>query len=129
MGIPIPEDVAEVLRQPVFVHLATVGPDGGPHVSAMWMDVEGDRIVFSTAEGRAKLRNLRRDPRVAVSLTAPGSPYHNIVIWGRAVVIEPRGFGLIDRLAHKYTASDRYEWATPGQVRVDVEIEVDRISG
>ncbi|MGD2050945.1 MAG: PPOX class F420-dependent oxidoreductase [Acidimicrobiia bacterium] len=128
MSIPIPADVAEVLRQPVFVHLATVGADGGPHVSAMWMDVEGDRIVFSTAEGRAKLRNLRRDPRVALSLTVPGTPYHNIVIWGRAVVIEPRGFGLIDHLAHKYTGSDRYEWAPEGQVRVDIEVEIDRIS-
>ncbi len=129
MSIPIPDDVAEVLRQPVFAHLATINPDGTPQVTVIWLDVEGDRIVFSTAEGRVKPRNLRRDPRVSLSLTPPGKPYRNIVIKGRAVVIEPRGFGLIDRLAHKYTGSDRYEWATPGQVRVDVEIEVDHISG
>jgi PPOX class probable F420-dependent enzyme len=129
MPIPLPEDVRAILSEPVFIHAATVNPDGSPQVSVIWADVDGDLIRFSTAEGRAKPRNLRRDPRIALSLTAPDDPYRNIVVSGRAIAIENRGAALIDRMARKYTGSDRYEWARPGEVRVDVTVAADRVTG
>ena len=125
----IPDDVRAMLSEPIFFHLATVNPDGSPQVSVVWADLDGDLIRFSTAEGRAKPRNLRNDPRVAVSFTAPNNPYRNIVIYGRAIEIEQRGMDLIDHMARKYTESDRYEWSQPGEVRVDVAIEIDRVTG
>jgi PPOX class probable F420-dependent enzyme len=127
--MPIPDDVRALLSEPLFFHAATLNADGSPQVSIIWADLDGDLIRFSTAEGRAKPRNLRRDPRIAISFTPPDNPYRNIVINGRAVEVEQRGMDLIDRMARKYTEHEKYPWSQPGEVRVDVAIEVDRITG
>jgi PPOX class probable F420-dependent enzyme len=129
MSSTLPDDVRALITEPIFFHVATINPDGSPQVSVVWADLDGDRFVFSTAEGRVKPRNLRRDPRISISFTVPDDPYRNIVLYGRAVEIENRGIDLIDRMARKYTDSDRYQWTRPGEVRVDVAVEVDRISG
>jgi len=125
----IPDDVRTILTQPTFVHVATIDPDGSPQMSVVWIDVDEDLIRFSTAEGRAKPRNLRRDPRLTLSFSPPDNPYRSIVIRGRAIAIDNNGTGLIDRLAHKYTGADSYQWSSPGEVRVDITIAVDRITG
>jgi PPOX class probable F420-dependent enzyme len=125
----MPDDVRAMLREPIFFHVATTNPDGSPQLSVVWADLDGDLIRFSTAEGRAKPRNLRRDPRIALSFTAPDNDYRNIVIYGRAIEIEQRGMGLIDHMARKYLGSDKYEWSQPGEVRVDIAMAVDRVSG
>jgi len=129
MGVSIPEDVKTILDTPVFVHLATVDEDGSPQLSVVWIERDGDRIQFSTAEGRAKPLNLRRDPRCTLSFSPIDEPYRNIVIRGRAVEIENRGQDLIDRKARKYLGAEKYEWSQPGEVRVDVVIDVERVSG
>ena len=125
----IPDDVKAILDEPVFVHLGTVNPDGSPQVSVVWVERDGDLIRFSTAEGRAKPRNLRRDPRLVLSFSPLDDPYRNITIVGRVVDIRQDGMAMMDRLARKYLGKDRYEWAHPGQVRVDLTVEVDRVSG
>jgi PPOX class probable F420-dependent enzyme len=129
MPVEIPDDIRALISEPLFFHVATLNPDGSPQISVVWGGLDGDRFVFSTAEGRAKPRNLRNDPRIAVSFSPPDNPYRNVVLNGRAVVIENRGMGLIDAMARKYTEHDSYPWSQPGEVRVDVEIEIDRISG
>ncbi len=129
MAASIPEDVKEILDTPVFVHLGTVDEDGSAQVSVVWIARDGDLISFSSAEGRAKPRNLRRDPRCTLSFTPIDEPYRNIVIRGRAVEIENRGQDLIDRNARKYLGVEKYEWSQPGDVRVDIVIEVERVSG
>lgn len=129
MTVAIPDDIRAMLSEPIFFHAATVNPDGSPQVSVVWAGLDGDLLEFSTAEGRAKPRNLRNNPRIAVSFTPPDDPYRNIVLNGRAVSIEPRGMDLIDRMARKYTDADSYQWSQPGEVRVDVSIEIDRITG
>ncbi len=127
--MPIPDDVRALLSEPVFFHAATLNADGSPQVSIIWADLDDDLIRFSTAEGRAKPQNLRRDPRIAISFTPPDNPYRNIVVHGRAVEIEQRGMDLIDHMARKYTEYETYPWSQPGEVRVDIAIEVDRITG
>ena len=129
MTANIPDDIRALLTEPIFFHLATINPDGSPQVSVVWADLDGDLIRFSTAEGRVKPRNLRRDPRVAISFTAPEDPYRNIVINGRAVEIEQRGTDLIDHMARKYVGAEKYPWAQPGEVRVNVAVAVDKITG
>jgi PPOX class probable F420-dependent enzyme len=129
MPVPIPDDVRAILDEPVFVHVATVNPDGSPHVSVVWIARDGDLLRFSTAEGRIKPRNLRNDPRVSLSFTPLDDPYRNITISGRASSIENNGYDLIDRLAGKYRGVESYEWAQPGEVRADVTITPERISG
>ncbi len=129
MVIEIPGDVKEILDEPVFVHMGTVDPDGSPQLSIVWIELDGDIVKISSVEGRAKPRNLRRDPRCTLSFAPLADPYRNVVMRGRAVSFENAGMGLIDRLARKYLGSERYEWAKPGQVRVDIDIEIDSISG
>lgn len=129
MPAAIPDDIRAMLSEPIFFHLATINPDGSPQVSVVWAGLDGDLLKFSTAEGRTKPRNLRNDPRIAISFTAPDNPYRNIVLNGRAVEIDQLGMDLIDRMARKYTESDSYQWSQPGEVRVDVAVEIDRITG
>lgn len=129
MPAVIPDDVRAMLSEPIFFHTATINADGSPQVSVVWADLDGDLLRFSTAEGRAKPRNLRRDPRISISFTPPDNPYRNIVLSGRAVEIEQRGMDLINHMARKYTDAEKYEWSQPGEVRVDIAVEIDRITG
>lgn len=119
--------VKAALDTPVFAHLATIMPDGSPQVSVIWVARDGDVITFSTAEGRIKTENIRRDNRVALSFTTVGDDYRNYVLRGRVTRFEPDGWWLIDELARKYTDEDEYIWKEPGQVRVNGEITVDSI--
>lgn len=75
-------DVRQALDGTPVAHLATVLPDGSPHTVPLWVATRGDHVVFLTGPGSRKARNLRRDPRVALSLTAAGNPFQPIVIRG-----------------------------------------------
>jgi PPOX class probable F420-dependent enzyme len=127
--VKLSEDVRERLEGPNFWHLATLNPDGSPHVTPMWVGLEGDHIVFNTAIGRAKVRNLRRDPRVSLSHADPENPYDRIEIRGRVVqFIEgdeaERG---MDRFAKKYVGEDVYPWRLPGEHRIMMLVEPMRV--
>jgi len=124
----LPDDVKAVIDERVFVHLATLNSDGSPQVSVIWVGREGDTILFSTAEGRIKTENIRGDNRVALSFTIDGDEYKNYVMQGRVTRFEPDGWWLIDDLARKYTDADSYQWKTPGQVRVNGEITIEKIA-
>lgn len=124
----LPDDLKAALDEKAFIHLATVNADGSPQVSVIWVGRDDDTILFSTAEGRVKTANIRRDNRVAISFTPEGEAYRNYVMQGRVTRFEPDGWWLIDELARKYTDADSYQWKTPGQVRVNGEIEIDTIA-
>lgn len=123
------KQVRERIAAPNFWHVATVHPDGAPHVSPMWVDVEGDYILFNTAAGRVKEENLRRDPRVSLSCVDVENPYDRIVIHGRVVefVEGDEAERCMDRLAKKYVGTDRFEWRIPGERRVKILIEPTRV--
>jgi hypothetical protein len=80
----------------------------------MWIDVEGDYIVFNTAVGRVKEENLRRDPLVSLSCVDTDSRYDRVVIRGR-VVEGAEAERCMDQLAKKYVGTDRFEWRIPGE--------------
>ncbi len=104
-------------------------PDGSPHVSTIWIDVDGGEVVFNTAEGRVKTENLRRDSRVAISVFDRDDPYEQVVIRGRVVDITPEGADEhIDALAKKYVGVDDYPWRDPSEIRVIVRVRPDRVS-
>ena len=112
-----------------FAHLGTLMPDGSPQVSVVWVDRDGDTILVNTAEGRAKPANVRRDPRVAVSIHDQEDPYSWIAI--RGVVEELTHEGAkehIDALAKKYLGADVYPWHQPDQQRVIMRIEVRSVA-
>jgi len=78
------EQDKRILDKKTFAHLATLMPDGSPQVTPVWVDYEGDRIVVNSAEGRAKPRNVREDPRVALSATDPDNPYEAVIVRGES---------------------------------------------
>jgi PPOX class probable F420-dependent enzyme len=125
----LPDAWKAVLQKPVFVHLSTLMPDGSAHASPVWVDVEGDSIVINSAEGRVKDKNMRRDPRVAVSVVHPDNPYQHLTVRGRVAEITKEGADdHIDRMAKKYLGKDTYPFRKPGEVRVIYRIEPQTVS-
>ncbi|MEU5563446.1 PPOX class F420-dependent oxidoreductase [Micromonospora musae] len=98
-------DVRRVLDSTPIAHLASVLPDGAPHSVPVWIGTHGDHIVILTGPGSRKARNLRRDPRVALSLTPADDPFQPIVVRGRVIewLEGDAGWTVIDQLATKYT--------------------------
>ena len=93
-----------------FGHLATVMEDGSPHSSPIWVDAEDNHVVVNTRRGRVKERNMRRDPRVALSLVNHEDPYEEVHIRGRVVemVEGDEAAEHIHSLQRKYRGTDRY---------------------
>jgi PPOX class probable F420-dependent enzyme len=87
-----------------IAHLATVLPDGSPHTVPLWVGTHGDRIVFLTGPGSRKARNLRRDPRVALSVAPAENPFEPVIVRGRVVewIEGDEAWEIIDRIAMKY---------------------------
>ena len=102
---PLPDDVRALFDGANVAHLATLMPDGAPHSVPLWVGVEGDRIAFLTGPESRKARNVERDPRVSISITAADSPATMAQV--RGVVVErldgDPAWEVIDRIAVKYT--------------------------
>lgn len=116
--------VRRVLDGTPIAHLATVLPDGSPHAVPLWVGTLGDRIVFLTGPGSRKARNLRRDPRVALSIAPADNPFEPVVIRGRVVewIQGDAGWQIIDRISTKYIGAPY----SRGQERVVAVIEPER---
>jgi PPOX class probable F420-dependent enzyme len=118
------ERARELITGPNFAFLAERMPDGSPHVSPVWIDLEGELILVNTAKGRLKERNMRRDPRVAISLSPQDDPYAHVDIRGRVVrIVEgEEAVAHIDRLGRKYRGWERYPLRA-GEERVSFLID------
>ena len=93
-------------------------------LSPVWAELDGDDIVFNTAEGRVKAKNLRRDPRIALSAIDPDNYYHAVLIRGRVTEITEEGADEhINLMAKKYMDVDEYPYHRPGEVRLRVRVE------
>ncbi len=112
-----------------YGHLATLMPDGSPQVTVVWVDLDGDRIALNSAEGRVKVKNARRDPRVAISISDP-SGYPSAAVRGKVVELSHDGADAhIDSLAKKYLDADTYPWRNPAEQRVKIIIQPEAVSG
>jgi PPOX class probable F420-dependent enzyme len=126
----IPDRYRDIFEKKAFAHLATVGNDGRPQVTPVWCDLDGGHVRINTARGRAKDRNLRRDPRVALSVQDPDNPYRYVQVRGRVAEMTENGADAhIDALAKKYIGQDRYPHRQPGEVRVIVRIAPEQVQG
>jgi PPOX class probable F420-dependent enzyme len=107
----------------------TLLPDGSPHSTVVWVDHDGEHLLFNTVRGHLKSRNLARDPRVSVAVFDPARPFQRtLVVRGRAELADDGADEHIDRLARKYTGQERYPWRRPGQRRVIVTVVAERIT-
>jgi PPOX class probable F420-dependent enzyme len=119
------DDVA-LLNEPNLAHLATVDPDGTPHVTPVWIDTDGEHILVNTAKGRVKYNNVVRNPAVALSLVDKSDDYRTLWVKGTAELVEEGADAHIDRLASKYLGADVYPWRKPTERRVIVRITPTR---
>lgn len=125
----LPDKVKQLVQdKAVFAHFATLMEDGSPHVSPVWVDVDGDTLIVNSAEGRVKDRNVRHDARVALSFTDPDNSYDFVTVRGRVVQITSEGADAhIDRMAKKYLNADKYPFRGEGEVRVVYRIEPEKL--
>jgi PPOX class probable F420-dependent enzyme len=129
MAIALPESVKKIVQDKAYGHVITFNANGKPQVTMVWMDVEGDEVVFNTADGRLKPRNLRRDPRVVISVQDRNDAQSYMVFHGKASVTEAGADDHIDTLAKRFLGADRYPFRRPGEKRLVVRVKVDRIGG
>jgi PPOX class probable F420-dependent enzyme len=122
----IDPDVRRVLDGTSIAHLASVLPDGAPHSVPVWVGTVGDHVAILTGPDSRKARNLRRGPRVALSLTPPDNPFQPVIIRGRVVqwLEGDTAWEIIDRISTKYIGAP-YSRA---EERVVALIEPDRQS-
>ncbi|MEV5690217.1 PPOX class F420-dependent oxidoreductase [Micromonospora globbae] len=121
MQILTDEDLA-LLREPQLAHVATIEEDGSPHVTPVWIDTDGEHILFNTVAGRVKYENLRRDPRVSISVSDRADDFRTLWVKGTAELVTEGADAHIDQLAKKYLGQDTYPFRRPGEVRVIVRV-------
>lgn len=113
-----------------FAHLATLFADGSPQVTPVWVDRDGELLQINSVEGRAKVRNLRSDPRVSIEVNLSSNPYQYVEVRGKVVEFRHEGADAhIDALAKKYLGEDSYPWHKPGDQRVTIVIQPEKILG
>ena len=117
----IPATYDDLLAAPALAHFATLGPDGSPQSTPVWFDWDGAQLRIGLAEDRQKLRNLRRDPRLAVSIVDPADPTRFLEIRGRATFESDPDRSVLARIIRKYTGSDDLSWVDGERIIVAIE--------
>jgi len=125
----IPAEYRDILEKKAFANVATLLPDGSPHVTPVWVDFDGENLLLNTARGRVKEKNLSERKKVAISIQDPENPYRYIGVRGEVIEVTEDGADEhIDKLAKKYIGEDKYPWRAPGEVRVIARIRPDRVN-
>ncbi len=127
MSTSLTTKARELISRPVIANVATVDEHDDPQLTPVWIDLEDGDLVFNTAKGRAKERNLAKNPSVAVSVVDPDDPYNVVVVRGKAEATEEGADSHIDALAKKYLGVEKYPTRKPGEVRVKYRVHPDHI--
>jgi PPOX class probable F420-dependent enzyme len=123
----LPEGARALLRRPIHAWVTTMRPDGSLHGTVVWVDTDGQDVIFNTAIGRAKERNLQRNPTVSVSVLDPDDRYHFVSVSGRARLSTRDGNEVIDALAHKYLGPPAGPYQRPAGQRITVRVTPDHV--
>jgi PPOX class probable F420-dependent enzyme len=125
----LPPGLQRLLSEAAYGQIATLMPDGSPQITQVWVDTDGQHILVNTVATHQKVRNVRRDPRVALNVHDPAKQYRVANIRGHVVDVTTEGAAEhIDRLAKRYLGADRYPFHREGQQRVVIKITADRIN-
>jgi len=118
-----------LLKGKNFAFIATINRDGSPQVTPVWVDTDGSKVLVNTALGRAKERNVSRDPRVALAVADAANPYSYLSIDGKitGMTTGKNADDHIDSLSYKYTGNKKYQNRAPKEKRVILSIEPVRI--
>ncbi|WP_136716351.1 PPOX class F420-dependent oxidoreductase [Halorientalis salina] len=128
----VPDSALDLFEKQTFAHVSTILPDGSPHVTPVWIDYdpEAGHLLFNTARGRRKERNLRANPDVALSMTDPDDPYRFLAVQGEAVELTEDGaVDHINELAQRYMDVEEYpNLGDEEGARVIVRIEPETVT-
>jgi PPOX class probable F420-dependent enzyme len=124
----LPEDLVALMRQASPCFISTAMPDGSPQLTQTWVDTDGVRILVNTVEGFQKVRNIRRDPRVAVAVSDPSNPSRYYSIRGEVLSITSAGAAEhIEQLAQRYLGTPYPWYGGRDQIRLIVTIDPHKI--
>jgi PPOX class probable F420-dependent enzyme len=127
MSASIPDKYLDLFQKKAFGAFTTLMPDGSPQTTPVWVDLQNGEVWINSALGRQKDKNVRRDPRVAVSVADPDNPYRYLEVRGKVKEITEKGADEhIDRMARKYLGQDKYPFRAPGEKRVLYKIAIDK---
>lgn len=126
---PVPDVYLSILESTTLGHLATLDERGSPQVNPVWFLWDGERILLSVKADTVKYRNLRRDPRMAISFADPANPLHYVELRGEVESFELyRDLTFVNRLAQKYTGKDMNP-REHGKERYKLTVRVDSWTG
>jgi PPOX class probable F420-dependent enzyme len=128
--VDLPEALLQLLERPSLCYLTTLMPDGSPQITQVWVDTDGKHVLVNTVRGHQKVRNIERDPRVAVAIGDSVEPRRYFQVRGRVISMTEHGAAEhIDKLAHRYLGGP-YPWfGGRDQVRLLLTIEAERVTG
>jgi PPOX class probable F420-dependent enzyme len=125
----ITPEVEKLFKDKNFASFATTMDDCSPQVTPVWVDYDQGNILINTAEGRTKLRNVSKNPKVALSVTDSSNPYTMVSIRGRIVERTSQGADEhIDKMAKKYLGAEKYPFRAPGEKRVLLKIRPESVT-
>ena len=110
--------------------IATIREDGSPQATPVWIDFDGENVLVNSAYGRTKVKNVERDPRATVTvLPAEDQQSGYVMVSGPTTIVDEGALEHINMLAKKYLGEDKYPYLGPGEQRVIIKIEPERIDG
>jgi PPOX class probable F420-dependent enzyme len=127
--VDLPKELVGLLERSALCYLATLMPDGSPQLTQTWVDTDGAHLLINTVRGHQKVRNIERDPHVALAISDPADPRHYFQVRGRVLTITEEGAAAhIEKLSHRYLGKP-YPWFRGrDQIRLLLTIEPDRIT-
>ena len=127
--MPLPDALLDLLRRPSPCFLSTLMPDGSPQMTQTWVDTDGHDVLINTVRGHQKVRNVERDPRVALNVADPDDPSRYFEVRGRVTeVTEDGAREHIDALSQRYIGAP-YPWfGGRDQVRLLVRISPEKVT-
>jgi PPOX class probable F420-dependent enzyme len=127
MAAAIPDKYMDLFQKKAFGAFTTLMPDGSPQTTPVWVDYNNGELWVNSALGRQKDKNVRRDPRVALSIADPDNPYRYVEVRGKVKEITEKGADEhIDAMAKKYLGQDKYPFRGPGEKRVLYKIAINK---
>ncbi|KAB8167870.1 TIGR03618 family F420-dependent PPOX class oxidoreductase [Streptomyces sp. 3MP-14] len=133
MAVTLSDELKRYLDETkVFATVATLQPDGSPHLTVVWIKRDGEDLLYSTTASRQQARNIDRDPRVTVMVNPADNPYTYAAIRGTATLAPDADREVIDELSRKYTGQSYAEFnpaADQEEQRLVVRITPTRVTG
>jgi len=128
--LELPDGLLDLLRRPSPCYVATLMPDGSPQLTQTWVDTDGAHVLINTVAGFQKIRNVERDPRVALTVSDPADPVRYFQVRGRVVSMTTEGaVENIESLAQRYLGRPYPWYGGRDQTRVLLTIEAEKITG